>query len=160
MGWRRVCASQIIISRFFWYNPEHFWHLCSQGNRISIVQSAGEYLLELQKERERLRERSRELEPMVFGNVKEAEGSSLVKVEAKISSLASPPSWSFDSVISVLRRLKQTKPEAVTITARHSGRNFAVEVGFEAEASAVLDYLLFTRLNWYDLSDQTLVYAC
>ncbi|XP_074590958.1 transcription factor bHLH92-like [Curcuma longa] len=95
----------------------------SKGDKISIVQSATDYLIWLRWERERLWRRSRELELMNRGK---AEESQQVKMEVKS---ASP----FGIVISALRGLKRKGVEAAALRTKFAGEKLTVELVVETE---------------------------
>lgn len=95
----------------------------SKGDKISILQSATDYLIELRWERERLWQRSRELELMNRGK---AEEGKLIKMEVKS---ASP----LGNVISALRRLKRKGVEAAAVRAKFAGEKLTVELEVETE---------------------------
>ncbi|XP_042419217.1 transcription factor BHLH148-like [Zingiber officinale] len=96
----------------------------SKGDKISIVRSVTDYLIELRWERERLWRRSRELELMNRGKAEE-EGKK-IKMEVKS---ASP----FGNVISALRVLKRKGVEASAIGTEFSGEKLTVELVVETE---------------------------
>ncbi|WOL15257.1 hypothetical protein Cni_G24038 [Canna indica] len=102
----------------------------SKGDKISIVQSAGEYLKELQEAREELWRRNRELELMIHGNAPEAEAAAL---KVQVENCAS--SSSFDSAIAALECLKRMELEATAVRVEFAGRSSSVEVVFATEVA-------------------------
>ncbi|RRT59846.1 hypothetical protein B296_00014931 [Ensete ventricosum] len=97
-----------------------------KGDKISVLRAARENLKELQQAREKLWRRNKELEVMISGNVMEAE-------ETTIEVQAESRSSSFESVYSVLHRLKQMGVKATAIRANFSGRALSVEVATETK---------------------------
>ncbi|XP_074587654.1 transcription factor BHLH148-like [Curcuma longa] len=94
----------------------------TKGDKVSIVQEAGEHLVELQKAREKLRRRNKELEMAASRNF--ATGPKAPSVEVCIANPSSP----IGSMIAALRCLKQMELEVTAVRSSSGGRDWSMEV--------------------------------
>ncbi|KAG6538469.1 transcription factor BHLH148-like [Zingiber officinale] len=94
----------------------------TKGDKVSIVQEAGEHLEELQKAREKLRRRNKELEMAALRNF--ATGPKAPSIEVCVTNSSS----TIDSMISALRCLKQMELEVTAVRSSSGGRDWSMEV--------------------------------
>lgn len=127
----------------FRYNRFQIRSISHQGDKISIVQEAGKYLAELQKEREKLWRRNKELEMAASRNF--ATGLKAPSIKVCIADSSSP----IDSMITALRCLKQMELEVTAVRNSTSGRDCSMEVSIGTEVGA---YQCFSNYGLWQFS--------
>lgn len=108
---------------------------CLQSDKNSIIQTAAETIEELRREMETLKRRKLELEMALLIEADRANDDKETMQEAKIRLRVAHPSSGIDSMLEVLKCLKNTGTKAKALQSNFTSQEFSAILHIEAKVS-------------------------